>query len=352
MENILSNEFKSHPLFEPLKLKNITAPSRIVRSATEMFLALPDGHTDEAEIKMFKALAPEHIGIIMTGHSCVSPEGRSNPGQNAIWDDEFIPDQCKIATAAKIYGSKVMLQLGHGGMKAEGSNGGRPVYTPDTMTKEQIKATVKAFAKAAYRAKLSGFNGIELHGAHYYLLSQFFYPQINHRTDEYGGCAENRFRIIRECAEAVKIKCGDNFPVLLKINGDDGNPESDYFNDLCKAVEICEKCGIEAVEISGSSANPAGKPAAPYFFETARKLHEITDINLILVGGIRTLSEIETILSSGISAVSFSRPFICRPDFITRLFESDDKKSECITCNGCFSHFDRVKNTRCIKQTN
>jgi 2,4-dienoyl-CoA reductase-like NADH-dependent reductase (Old Yellow Enzyme family) len=166
-------EYQNHTAFMPVSFRNITLPGRLVRSATEYFCS-PDGHVAEKEIAAYEKLEKEPFGLIISAHTCVSPEGRANPGQNAIWDDIFMEDQTRLAAIIHKDGGKIILQLGHGGMKAEGSNGGRPVFTPDNMTVEQIKNIIKAFTNGAIRAKSCGFDGIQLHAAHMYLLSQFF----------------------------------------------------------------------------------------------------------------------------------------------------------------------------------
>lgn len=316
----IPEKYRGHAAFSPVSFKNITLPGRIVRSATELFCADENGHVVQKEFSAYTELAKHPFGMIVSGHTCVSPEGRSNPGQNAVWDDIFIPDQSKIAGIVAGAGIKIILQIGHGGMKAEKSNGGRPVYTPDNMSVERIRETVKAFADAAKRAQKCGFDGVQLHAAHMYLLSQFFYEQYNHRTDAYGGTGEKRFRIIRETAEAVKAACGDAFPVFIKINGDNNINNERYFADLCEAANICDAVGVEGMEISGYESQRAGTPEAPYFFETARNLMEHTGLAIMLVGGIRKRSEIDEILASGIKTVSFCRPVMQNYDFIERLF--------------------------------
>ena len=226
-------------LFTPLKLKNITLPGRIVRSATEYFCAEADAHTDLCEIAMYKRLGEQPLGMIITAHTCVSPDGRSNPWQNAIWDDSYIPDACRIVEAAQCHGVPTIMQIGHGGMKAEGNNGGLPVYTPDNMTPEDIQRVIDAFGDAALRAKESGMRGVMVHCAHMYLLSQFFYPVYNHRTDSYGGNAWNRFRIVYEILERIKVKCGEAYPVFLKINvTDEDCSELPLFQIVCRVNEV------------------------------------------------------------------------------------------------------------------
>jgi 2,4-dienoyl-CoA reductase-like NADH-dependent reductase (Old Yellow Enzyme family) len=316
----IPENYRSHAAFSPVSFRHITLPGRLVRSATELFCSSPDGHVVNKEIAAYEALSEEPFGLIITAHTCVSPEGRSNAGQNAVWDDIYMEDQSEIASIIHRGGSKIILQTGHGGMKAEGYNGGRMVYTPDNMTQKQIRETVRAFADAAVRAKSCGFDGIQLHAAHMYLLSQFFYPQYNHRTDVYGGSSENRFRIIREIAEAVKTACGDDFPVFIKINSDNIVDGEQYFRDLCGAANVCDSIGIEGFELSGYNSAPGGTPDGPYFFETAKRLMTHTDLPLMLVGGIRKREEVDEILASGIKTVSFSRPVLQHSDFIGLLF--------------------------------
>lgn len=316
----IPEKFRGHTAFSPVSFRNITIPGKFVRSATEFFCATPEGHVADKEFKAYEELAKQPFGLIISGHTCVSPEGRSNQGQNAVWDDKFIEDQSCLADTVHRGGGKILLQIGHGGMKAERSNNGLPVYTPDNMSLIQIRETVGAFTAAARRAQKAGFDGIQLHAAHMYLLSQFFYPQYNHRTDAYGGPCANRFRIIREITEAVKTACGDRFPVFIKINGDNISDREQYFNDICEAANICDASGIEGLELSGYESIKQGIPEAPYFFENAKRIICHTDLPLMLVGGIRKISEVDEILASGIKTVSFCRPVMQRNDFLESLF--------------------------------
>ena len=225
-------------------------------------------------------------------------------------------------------------------MKAKGFDGLK-ILTPDNMTHDDIRSTVEHFVNAAVRAKKAGFDGVQLHGAHGYLLSQFFYPEFNHREDDYGGSAENRFRITMEIAAAIKYVCGDDFPVFLKLNSTD-KPLSDvkpcsahYFSDLVTALRLSAEVGIEAVELSGYHSSPAGIAEKPYFFDIAMKLAGSSPVPIFLVGGMRSASDAENALEFGIKAVSFCRPFICDRDFAFNLLRG--KRSECIGCNKCFS---------------
>lgn len=321
--------------FTKAELKNITLNTRFVRSAFELFDSTPDAHVSDYEFTVYEELAKHPIGLIITAHTCVSPEGRSNDFQNAIWSDEYIPDQSRIASLIKEGAGKCKsaLQIGHGGMKAENHNGGRRVLTPDNMTKEDVKSVREAFVSAAVRAKKCGFDSVELHGAHMYLLLQFFYPQYNHRSDEYGGKSENRIRIAAEILTSIKETVGDDFPVFIKLNGDNIEEPEQYFEDVVRACEILYDNGLEALELSGYHSSPRGEPKEPFFSENAARLVSLTKLPIIQVGGIRTLKQAEEILSRGITAVSMARPFICQPNLIEHWAKGE--RAKCISCGRC-----------------
>ena len=333
-------------LFTPLSLKHITLPGRLVRSATEFFGSEPDGHVAVFEYDAFRQLGEQPLGMILTSHTCVSPEGRSNPWQNAVWDDSFLPDTERLAREGGKNGVPVVLQIGHGGMKAKGNNGGLPVYTPDTMTEEEIRGVVRAFGEAALRAKTAGMSGVMLHVAHLYLLSQFFYPKFNHRTDRYGGCAANRFRIVMEALEAVKKTCGDDYPVFFKINGDDEGQTEAYHADLVEVLREAED-GFDAAEISGWDSAPLGRAEKPYFIDNIRRLKDEVGIPLIEVGGMRSAKGMLDAFEAGACAVSVSRPLFCEPDFAEKIRDKDLHVSPCRGCGYCFGPFDRPSGVRC-----
>lgn len=336
----------THLLFTPLQLRRITLPGRIIRSSTELFCSFPDGHVDPYEFEVYDRLGEQPLGAIFTAHTCVSPEGRSNLWQNALWSEEFLDDTRRIARGAQRHGVPSLLQLGHGGAKAQGNNGDRPVYTPDTMTVGQIGQVVSAFGRAALLAKTAGMRGVMLHGAHMYLLSQFFYPKFNHRTDKYGGSGCNRFRIIAEVLAEVKKTCGEEFPVFLKINGDDEFFTEEYHRDLVEALRGVAD-GLDAVEISGWHSAPTGVPRRPYFLENVRRLKDEVDLPLIEVGGMRSTEDMLAALEAGASAVSVCRPLMCEPDFPTRVKQEENARSACRSCNLCAKPLDKQNPVRC-----
>ena len=333
-------------LFTPLKLKNITLPGRIVRAATEYFCASVDGHAAECEFVVYQRLGRQPLGMILTGNTCVSPEGRSNLWQNALWDDAYIPETRCIAKAAQACGIPAVMQLGHGGSRGEGNNGGLRVLTPDCMTIQDIKGVVHAFRDAALRAKQAGMRGVMLHCAHGFLLSQFFYPAYNHRTDRYGGSAENRFRIIREIMEAVKNACGDDYPLFIKINVTDVDKTDSYYTDLVTALTTSSDL-LDAVETSGWDAIENGVARRPYFIDVVRRLHNDVEVPLIEVGGFRDAHGMLSALQAGASAVSISRPLLREADFATKIRDTVDAVSKCKGCGFCLNPLDTTTMIRC-----
>ena len=324
----------SDRIFTPVSIGSLTLPSRLVRSATELFGSLPDGHVPPEEIEIYRRLSREPLGLILTAHTCVSPEGRANRFQNAFWDDGYLPDGRAIAEAC---GSvPCVMQLGHGGMKAKGNNGGLPVYTPDSMTEGEIRELIRAFGRAALRAKTAGFDGVMLHVAHLYLFSQFFYPEFNHRTDRWGGSAENRIRIAAECAEEIHAVCGGDYPVLMKLNATDRDRTPEYEGDVTDALRIAAASGVAACEISGWDSAPCVVTDRPYFLDAVRRLAEKVDLPLIEVGGIRSAADVEAVLDAGAVAASVSRPLLCDPAFPTRLRDEEGYRSPCRSCGFCF----------------
>ncbi|MGM9625383.1 MAG: NADH:flavin oxidoreductase [Eubacteriales bacterium] len=335
-------------LYAPLALRHITLPGRVIRSATELFCAAPDGHIHPYECSVYRKLSCAGLGMIITAHTCVSPEGRSNPYQNAVWSDAYLKDAEEIAAAAQAHGTPCIIQLGHGGMKGANNNGSLPVITPDHASPADIRHIVKAFGQAAKRAQTAGYSGVQLHAAHLYLLSQWFYPLYNHRTDAYGGSAENRFRIIAEIFEEIKTVCGGSFPVFIKINGDDRDDTDAYHNDLVTALRLCDALGFEAAEISGWDSARHGVPLQPYFIDNIRRLKTEVSLPLIAVGGIRSASDIDALLSCGASAVSMARPFLQNPDLLRTL--QNGGTSGCTGCCACFEPLetDKTPIRRCL----
>ncbi|MGL5901321.1 MAG: NADH:flavin oxidoreductase, partial [Cetobacterium sp.] len=220
--------------------------------------------------------------------------------------------------------------------------------------KDEIKELVKAFADAARRVKASGFDGVEIHGGHGYLLSQFLSPYYNKRTDEYGGVIENRGRIIFEIFTAMREAVGNDFPIWIKLNSADYTEEGGLTEeDSMYVARKLSQLGIDAIEVTGGNEsikdvgdNNLGaartkvivsKANESYFKNYAMELAETIDTPVILIGGNRHIDVMEEILnSSKVEFFTMSRPLTCEPDLLNIWNSGDLKRPKCVSCNKCY----------------
>jgi 2,4-dienoyl-CoA reductase-like NADH-dependent reductase (Old Yellow Enzyme family) len=353
-------------LFEPLSIGaagSMVVKNRFVRSATHDFMGNVDGSLSDREFDLYRTLAVHELGLIITGHSYVlHPEGRVRPGQNAIYDDSFIEGYRKLAGIVHEYGSKLVLQINHAGRQVDiltKEDVWTPVapspvtnrvtgITPREMTEGEILQWIEAFVAAMARAKVAGCDGVQLHIAHGYGLSQFISPYTNRRRDRWGGSLENRTRILREIMLRGRRLIGSDFPVLVKLNTTDGfaGPEYLTLEDAVATARMLESYGVDAIEVSGgmkeagdvmSRKDINSQEQEAYFSSAARAIKAAVSVPVILVGGLRSLSVMESLVTGGVAdMVSLSRPLIQEPDLITR-FRNGQAKSACKSCNVCFN---------------
>jgi len=223
--------------------------------------------------------------------------------------------------------------------------------TPKEMTAEEIQILIDAFGDAALRAKKSGFDGVEIHGAHSYLLNMFLAPFFNRREDEYGGSPEKRARIIYDIYDNARAKVGKEFPILVKLNCSDFMGDKGFTFADCK--DVCRNLaarGIDAIEISGGPVFRTPKPdkdpsnfaeesigKESYFSAYAKEIAGEVDVPVILVGGNRSFDTMENILNdSDIEYLSISRPLLSEPDLINKWSKDRNYKPRCVSCNKCF----------------
>ena len=347
-------------LFKPSRIGQMELANRFVRSATWEGLAGEDGEVTDSLIQVYRELSRGGVGLILTGYAYVSRSGKANPGMVGADGDELTRGLSLLARAAHEGGARIALQLAHGGSQSKFDTGldaeapsavkERATGTmPSPLSRDGIKRVISDFADAAWRAKEAGFDAVEIHAAHGYLLAQFLSPYSNQRSDAYGGPIKKRARIIFEVLEAVREKTGSDFPIMIKINSSDFvdvgfSPEESLW--VCKELS---RMGIDAIELSGGI--PAAGKLAPareaittpekeaYFRDFAREIKPAIKCPLILVGGVRSLEVMDELYSSGVADFfSFSRPFISEPGLINRWISGDRKPARCISCNKCFAH--------------
>ncbi|MHB8829718.1 MAG: NADH:flavin oxidoreductase, partial [Syntrophales bacterium] len=308
-------------LFEKITINNMTIENRFVRSATWEGLAEKDGGVTPALIDRMVALARGGVGLIITGHAFIHKSGQSGPGQLGVYRDELLPGLTGLAAAVHENNGRIILQLAHGGFfameKLSGEAPLAPSLVPEMaksprreMTRQDIQELVGAFAAAAGRAKAAGFDGVQIHAAHGYLLSQFLSPAFNRRTDEYGGSIENRARFLIEALRAIRLSVGNDYPVLVKMNVSDFIDGGLTLDDSLAVASLLAEEGIDAIELSGGflsggklspsrmGINTEEKEA--YFGEEAKAFRKKVYVPLILIGGTRSFGVAERLVAEGI----------------------------------------------------
>lgn len=361
-------------LFESTTLNGMTLKNRFVRSATFEAMADENGACKPELVNLLVELAKGDVGLIITGFTYVNRIGRSRLGQTGIYKDELIPPLTELTRAVHNEGGKIIMQIMHAGCNSysipEGDYalGPSPKKMPQgcvcrEMTKAEISETVADFVNAAIRVKKSGFDGVQLHGAHGYLLSQFLSPFYNKRTDEYGGSLENRARIVLECLRGVRSAVGGDYPVLIKINSDDYLDGGFNQEDMVRLAAMLETEGIDAIEISGGThlspeeylfsrkTGIVSEEKELYFAQAARLYREKINVPLMLVGGIRSYSVAERVINEGLADyVSLCRPLIREPDLIQRWQSGGTRRAACISCNECFTPVRSGKGIYCVAE--
>jgi 2,4-dienoyl-CoA reductase-like NADH-dependent reductase (Old Yellow Enzyme family) len=361
--------------FEGATIGGIALRNRIVRSATWEGMCDDSGVPTERLLSCYEALAEGGVGLIIGGYAYVSPEGKQNFGKMGMYADSLVPALEGLTRRVHDKGGKIAAQLVHAGGQANRNVSGHPPVAPSAVSlpfyrevpaaldRAGIARIVADFARAAARAKQAGFDGVQLHCAHGYLLGQFLSPLTNARRDEYGGCLENRARILVETARAVRNAVGKEFPVWIKINGDDFVPGGMTAEEAASVARFLEAEGIDAIEVSGgtpasgdrtparTAVDSAGKEG--YHRGLARGIKRQVRIPVGAVGGFRSLSVIEDTLRTGdADFVSLSRPLIREPGLVKRWTSGDRRKAACISCNGCFRPALRGNGIRCIHAGN
>lgn len=361
-------------LFDSTFLGHIALQNRFVRSATWEGMAHEDGACTPALVEVIRELAKGEIGLIISSHAFVSPEGQAGPRQLAVHDDRFIGGLSRMAEAAHDGGSRIVLQLAHAGVQADTSLTKTEAVGPSSlpsgngligraMTLGEIEQTTAAFVVAAQRAQAAGFDGVQIHAAHGYLLSQFLSPYFNRRTDEFGGSLEKRTRIVLTILEGIKVACREMFPVLIKLNSEDFIDGGLTVEEMLQIAAMLEKADIDGIEMSGGSMDAASKfkpvrrgglPSEDqevYYRAAASQFKSVIGVPLILVGGIRSYTAAEQLVADGIADyISLSRPFIREPHLIARWKKGNTEKSACGSCNMCFRPIVEGKGMYCVAE--
>ena len=360
-------------LFDKTNIKGMKMKNRFIKAAVWEELASEDGHMTDDLFEIYRELAEGGIGTILTGYSYVTENEHPNPRMMGIYDDSFIEEYRKLTDMVHQNGANIVMQIVYGGTMTNlnppspliwGPSDVRDKRTgivPVPMTREDIDSLVDSFASAAERVAKAGFDGVEIHAAHGYMLSQFLSPRLNRREDEYGGTLDKRARILVEIVKKVRNKVGEDFPILVKINSSDFMEDGLTEDDSIAVSRLLEEAGVDAFEVSGGNESepsvlennlgPArtgvarGRDRESYFRDHGKRLAKALSVPVILTGGNRHYDVMEEILEdSEIEYFALGRPMISEPDLI-KTWESGNMKSpKCVSCNKCYETYGK----RCI----
>lgn len=359
-----------------------------------------DGVPDERLFALHASMAEHDVALTTVAYGSVNEDGLTHEDQMVI-DETANPYLKELAKRVHEKGGRISIQLTHCGyftrstrykskkplgpsrtLNKYGLMKARPYSKP--MTKDDIGQTIDDFANAALVSKRAGFDAVEVHMGHGYLLSQFLSPEINKRKDEYGGSLENRMRLSIEIIEAIRLAVGKGFPILCKINLEDDFKNGFTLDECIQAVQILEEHGVDAVILSGgftsitpfylmrgeiplkemveSEPNYLQKFALKFFgrsiikkyefsenffLEQAKQIRKNTKMTLVYVGGIISAEGIDKVMDAGFDMIAMGRSLIAEPDFIQKVKENATHKSPCDQCNVCVGYMEKT-GIRCI----
>ena len=388
-------------LFEPTRIKNMELKNRIIRSATHEGMSDENGFPERALFQLYERLAKGGVSLIITGYAFVSRDGRCHLYRmQGIDRDEHISAYQKLTAHVHEHGAKIAMQIVHCGRQTTREAAGtqpiapspvkdKSLFTvPREMSEEDIERVIEAFAQAARRVKASGFDAVQLHAAHGYLLNQFLSPHTNRRTDRWGGSIENRMRIINEIYARCRAAVGDEFPLLVKINAYDTMKKGLRIEESTIMAGMMSRLGFDGIEVScginednfstcrGDAPidtilddwdiyrrkNPlyrfimrrfGEKIVAPvpfkeaYNLEAARTIKAAVQCPVFLVGGNIIPDAIERIVErEDVDYISLSRPLIADSGFPGKIRSGNMEASRCVRCNLCIG-YSTTRSLRC-----
>lgn len=300
----------------PLQVKHLTLHNRLVLPPMASKTSTADGQVTDAMLDYYRSIcAGGYIGLVITEHAYIHMGGKAGPGQMSVAEDEMIGGLTRLADTVHSCGSKVICQINHagsgtnpnftGGLQPIGPSAvGHPKKTanvPREMTLEEIKAMPALFAAAARRAKAAGFDGVEIHACHGYLLNQFYSPLTNHRTDDYGGSLDNRLRLICEVIRAVRSEVGADYPIALRLGGCDYTYGGSTIDDAVYACKVFAEEGVDLLDLSGGmcSFSVPGRAYAGFFSDMSEGVKAAVQVPVMLTGGVWSAANAEKLLQKG-----------------------------------------------------
>lgn len=301
----------------PIRINGLELKNRLVMPPMHSGLAAEGGHVTEALAEYYAARTKYSApGLVIMEHTCITEAGRASHTQLSISDDSRIDGHKRLTDAIHEAGGRVILQLNHAGAGAQplepcdrvsASAISLPLKKLDrgvarALTKDEILYLQEQYVLAARRAMRAGYDGVEIHSAHGYLLDQFYSPLTNHREDEYGPQSiENRTRFLREAFAAVRSELGDAVPMAVRLGGADYLPGGATEEDAVEACRLLEAAGVDLLDLSGGmcSFDRPDHPEPGYFGSMTEKIKAAVQVPVLLTGGVKTVADAERLLTEG-----------------------------------------------------
>lgn len=345
-------------LFSEAVIKGKNIRNRIVMPPMVCFgWSDSSGMVTEDHIRHYENRAKGGVGLIIVEAACVNKDGRLSPSQIGIWSDEQIEGLRKIADVCHKNGAKVLIQIHHAGLATPDPVSSNHLCPSDfddgkkhgrAMTVEEIHMIQDDFVRACKRAEISGFDGIEFHGAHGYLIDQFLSPVVNKRDDQYGGCRENRGRFISEIIERVKIQVPDGFIIGCRMGGNDPTIEDGIEN-----AKILENSGVDILHVSAGISDGT-LPSVPedfpynYIVYSGMEIKKAVNIPVIVVNDIRTPERASYLVENNMADfTAIGKGLLVDPQWANKAQHGEEIVT-CLKCSKCWRFVDSRKCPRYV----
>jgi len=338
--------------FEPFKINRMKLKNRFVRSATMDNMG-SGGLVTQAQLDLYRDLTLGEVGLIISSGIFPSKIGWAGAGQLGAHADETIPSLQKITAVVHQNGGKIAAQLLHGGWQSNPDFIGQSPVGPSSLihpqkgipikglSTEEVYIEIENFVQAGRRLIEAGFDAIQLHGAHSWMISCFLSPATNLRDDEFGGTAEKRANLVVKIYEGLRRIAGPDYPIFIKLGLKDYHSRGKSMEEGLQSALLFEKLGMDAIEISEGmeedrSHHIRQDALEPYYLDECRRARRVLKQPIILVGGFRRFKDIEKVLSDDLAdAISMCRPFVMDRYIVKKFHEGAAVASACTSCNGC-----------------
>ncbi|MCC8026081.1 MAG: NAD(P)/FAD-dependent oxidoreductase [Clostridium sp.] len=341
-------------MFSPGKIGSLEVKNRLLMAPMSVYLANPDGTVTDDLIEFYVERARGGMGLIFSEYAFVNPTGRSCPRQTSAAEDAMIPGLKRMADAVHKAGAKICLQIQHGGRRSiVESTAPSPIPmlknsdTPRAYTTEEVYRLIDDFVQAAVRAQKAGYDMVEVHCSHGYLLSDFLSPRSNRRTDEFGGTAENRAKVVVKIIRGIKENCGEDYPISIRISGDELVTDGSRKRDAAVFAMILEEAGADLMNVScgvcgvGHGIAPTAKETG-HNVEAAEEIRRAVSIPVAVAGRITEPAYVEFLLKTDkVQFVSLGRAMFADAEFANKAAQGrEDEIAPCVGClQRCYSQF-------------